>query len=147
MSKRRTRAGAPNLPQETLERARRQAAIDRGEIVPEPEPVSEPEPPVAPPVSTTANPFRTVPASQRRAIARTRDRQRRPRGSQLAGSRTREAELDAETISDLLANPTIVVTEEQLKAEYGFVAADIRNMFLVAGGLMIALVVLAFVLP
>ena len=33
---------------------------------------------------------------------------------------------DAETISELLDNPTIVVTEEQLKAEYGFVTADLE---------------------
>ena len=149
MSKRKNRAAAPNLPQETLERARRQAAIDRGELPPEPEPTPEPEPEAAPkPVAaTTANPYRTVPASQRRAVTRVRSAGRRERGTRLAGERGRDAELDAETISDLLDNPTIFVSEEQLKAEYGFVTADLRNMFLLAAGLMVTLVVLATVLP
>lgn len=150
MSKRRNRAAAPNLPQETLERARRQAAIERGEIAPEPDPEPAPPPTAegAPnPAPTVANPYRTVAASQRRAVARTRDRDRRARGSQLAGARSREAALDAETISELLDNPTVFVTQDQLKAEYGYVMADLRQMFLLAGGLMIALVVLATVLP
>jgi hypothetical protein len=151
MSKRKTRAGAPNLPQETLERARRQAAIDRGELPTEPEPIAEPTP--APRASATpkadsiANPYRTVAASQRRAVATARSTDRRTRGNQIAGARNRPTELDAETISELLDNPTVFVSEEQLKAEYGFVVGDLRNMFGLAAGLMILLVVLATVLP
>lgn len=142
MSKRRNREGAPNLPQETLERARRQAAIDRGELPPEPAP--EPIEEVAKPAVTTANPYRTVAASQRRVVTSAR----RPGGSRVAGARNRrEAELDSETISELLDNPTIFVTEAELKAEYSFVVADLRNMFMLAAGLMVLLVVLATVLP
>jgi len=149
MSKRKTRAGAPNLPQETLERARRQAAIDRGELTPEPEPVVEPvaEAPATPAITPTVNPYRTVPASQRRAVASVRSTERRARGDRMAGARARQTELDAETISELLDNPTIYVSEQQLKAEYGFVVGDLRNMFVLAAGLMVLLVVLATVLP
>lgn len=154
MSKRKNREGAPNLPQETLERARRQAAIDRGELPAEPAPAPEPVREAAPkPVATTttkataANPYRTVPARQRRAVSSVRSADRRARGNQLAGTRSRSSELDAETISDLLDNPTIVVTEAELKAEYGFIVADLRNMFLLAAALMVLLVVLATVLP
>lgn len=142
MSKRRNREGAPNLPQETLERARRQAAIDRGELpveaAPEPEPVVE-----TPKAAPKANPYRTVAASQRRVATGAR----RAGGNRVAGTRQRETELDADTISELLDNPTIYVSEQQLKAEYGFVTADLRNMFMLAAGLMILLVVLATVLP
>jgi len=150
MSKRKTREGAPNLPQETLERARRQAAVDRGELPSEPEQVAAPVPaPVAPKpaAAVTANPYRTVPASQRRAVATARSSDRRVRGAQVAGARTRQTELDADTISELLDNPTVFVSEQQLKTEYGFVVADLRNMFTLAAGLMVLLVVLATVLP
>ena len=151
MSKRKTRAGAPNLPQETLERARRQAAIDRGELPAQPEPVAEPvrEEPKPAAAATAFNPYRTVPASQRRAVASVRSTDRRARGNQMAGARARQTqtELDAETISELLDNPTIYVSEQQLKAEYGFVVGDLRNMFVLAAGLMVLLVVLATVLP
>lgn len=149
MSKRRSREGAPNLPQETLERARRQAAIARGELPPEPE--TPPETilvdevkPVAKPVVN--NRYGTVSASQRRAVASAKAGDRRGR-SQLAGAKSRQAELDSETISDLLDNPTVFVTEAELKSQYSFVIADLRNMFMLAAGLMVLLVVLALVLP
>lgn len=149
MSKRKTRAGAPNLPQETLERARRQAAIDRGELPSESEPAVEPvpQPVVTTPKVTTANPYRTVPASQRRAVATARSTDRRTRSNQVVGARNRQTELDAETISELLDNPTVFVSEAQLKSEYSFVIGDLRNMFGLAAGLMVLLVVLATVLP
>lgn len=149
MSKRKSRASAPNLPQETLERARRQAAIERGELPPEPEP--EPAPPAretpAAPTATaaSANPYRTVAARQRRAVAGARTGTRRSRSPEAA--RERRTELDAETVAELLENPTIEVSEDELRRDYAYVVADLRSMGLLAGGLIVTLVVLAQVLP
>jgi hypothetical protein len=149
MSKRRNREGAPNLPQETLERARRQAAIARGEMPAEP--VTPPETILVeeakPAKAAVSNPYRTVSASQRRAVASAKAGDRRGRGTQLAGARSRQSELDSDMVSELLDNPTVFVTEAELKSQYSFVIADLRNMFVLAGGLMVLLVVLATVLP
>jgi hypothetical protein len=148
MSKRRNRTGAPNLPKETLERARRQAAIERGEIEPEVEEIEAPvveEKPVRP--AANVNPYRTVSASQRRAVSEARVGVRRDRTAPRVGTRSRTQELDAETIAELLDNPTITVTEDDLKRDYSYVVADLRNMGILAAGLIVALVVLATVLP
>ncbi len=147
MSKRRNRGSAPNLPQETLERARRQAAIERGELPDEPQteaPIVEDKPPRP---AASANPYRTVPASQRRAVSDVRVGVHRQRGARRVGSGSRKTELDAETVADLLENPTLVVTEEELRRDYSYVVADLRNMGMLAVGLVVALVVLAAVLP
>lgn len=151
MSKRKNRSAAPNLPQEALERARRQAAIERGELPPEPEvpvvPEREPEAPrITPPVTPGENPYRTVSAAQRRA-ARAARTGRRTRSMQRVAPSERVEELDAETITELLENPTREVTEEQLRQEYGYVLKDMRSMFVLTGGLIVLLIALAFILP
>ena len=55
--------------------------------------------------------------------------------------------MSSETVAKLLANPTKNVTEAELRAHYSFVVSDLRNMGFLAAGLMVALVVLAQVLP
>lgn len=150
MSKRKNRTGAPNLSQETLERARRQAAIDRGEIVEEPaasvaqsvtiEPAA-PKP--APPAGATA--YRAAPR-ERRSSVDPRTGARRPRAIQMTGDKNR-AEIDAQQTRELLDNPTKVVTEAELRRDYGYVLADLRNMGMLAAGLIVALVILAQLLP
>ena len=57
-----------------------------------------------------------------------------------------EGALEAEYIADLLANPTKVVTEDDLRADYGFVIKDLRNMGILAAGLFIALIIVSLVL-
>ena len=54
--------------------------------------------------------------------------------------------LDGEYVAELLANPTKVVTEDDLRADYGFVIRDLRNMGILAAGLFIALVIVSLVL-
>ena len=49
-------------------------------------------------------------------------------------------------MAELLANPTKVVTEEDLRADYGFVIKDLRNMGVLAAGLFIALIIVSLVL-
>ncbi|MBK8022769.1 MAG: hypothetical protein IPK19_15380 [Chloroflexi bacterium] len=56
-------------------------------------------------------------------------------------------ELEQDLIIQLLHNPTKQVPVEVLQAQYSYVAADIRNMALLAAGLFALLIVLALVLP
>jgi hypothetical protein len=96
----------------------------------------------------TANPYRTVSASERRARREARD-SRRPRRDAEAASTARAAtaSIPQEMINELLANPTKVVTEEDLRHDYSYVIADLRSMALLAGGLIVLLFILAFALP
>ncbi len=43
----------------------------------------------------------------------------------------------------MLANPSVEVTEEQLREEYSFVLSDLRNMGILAAALFVVLVLLA----
>lgn len=88
------------------------------------------------------NPYRTVSASERRARRRARDGGAKPASVERAAP-----ELPQDLVSEMLLNPTKVVTEEQLRGEYGYVLADIRSMAILAAGLVVLLVVLATVLP
>ena len=74
-------------------------------------------------------------------------RQRRRRDLQAVHLERRKDEgtLDAEYVSDLLANPTKEVTEEELRADYGFVIKDLRNMGILAAALFVALVIISLV--
>lgn len=49
----------------------------------------------------------------------------------------------SEMLRQALAKPTKFVSEEQLHQEYGYVLSDLRNMFILAGGLFVLLIVLA----
>lgn len=101
-------------------------------------------------------------ASERRAAQRggrpanpfviTSARERRAQRAALEGDTARAAEaktdaIDPALVAQLLANPTKEVSEEQLRQEYSYVQADLRNMGLLAAGLVVLLVVLAQVLP
>lgn len=53
----------------------------------------------------------------------------------------------AEVIAELLENPTITVTEEELRRDYSYVLADLRSMGVLAAALIVTLVLLAQFLP
>lgn len=141
MSKRKNRSSSPNLPQETLERARQEIAASNGAVKPPlPTPIEEeveeveeefvlaPPPPVSP----------RAPRSTTRASSSARRR------SEAAGGRVeRNKTLDSDTIKERLANPTRMVTEAQLREEYGYVAKDLRSMGILALGLIVFMVVVA----
>jgi hypothetical protein len=142
MSKRKNRsASRPNLPKATLERARRQAAgeeLDEAEsveeVIGEPEEEAAPEPAKA--EATGSRRFERV--SERRAGSTRR------RGTPRAYSQRRKSDvMDNEAIQEVLRHPTKHVSEEQLHEEYGHVVRDIRNMGVLAIGLMVLLVTLA----
>jgi hypothetical protein len=126
MAKRR-RSKKPNLPQSTLERARRQAG---GEETPDAveESPSEDAPEEEPAKSSSP--------------AESSSRRRKVSPVQLERSRQR-GELTHEMIEDILHNPTIEVPQEQLREDYQHVLLDLRNMGVLAAALFVVLVLLA----
>ena len=122
MAKRRRKK--PNISQTVLDQARQG--------------VAESSPPAA-------GPEHSAPAA---AAAQTKAPPRRRRALQAAQLERRKdaGTLDGEYVADLLANPTKVVTEDDLRADYGFVIRDLRNMGILAAGLFIALVIVSLVL-
>lgn len=160
MSKRKNRDRSPNIPQETLERARRQVE-ERGADVNDKPAASESA--VSPVSVQTAAETNTTSAplvatgkkrDERRAEQGVKPRngsssaRRAASGGELAARprRRKSEELTLAEIEDLLEHPTKMVTEEQLHAQYGYVLADLRNMGVLAAGLFIFLIVLAQIL-
>lgn len=102
------------------------------------------------------NPFQTRTAAQRRA-----ERSVITRGGAVtsvdgaapvvsdraSAAQANTQHLEAERIAYLLEHPTKPVTEAELRAEYGYVLADVRNMFVLAGALVVVLLGLALLLP
>lgn len=134
MSKRKQRKSGPDLPSDVLERARQQIAQESqppAEAVPASAPASTPRPAAAP-VSS---------------YRRTAERAARRRAEQMPAQGRRNGEqrpvLDIDYVRDRLAHPTVIVTEEQLRQQYGYVIADLRRIALLAIGLVAALVVIA----
>ncbi len=52
-----------------------------------------------------------------------------------------------DVVANMLENPTITVTEDQLRSEYSYVISDLRSMAILAVGLIVLLAILATVLP
>ena len=132
MSRRRNR---PNLPEETLRRARLAAGLAADE------PAEEAK---APTVATELTPTAESPVADSRAALRAaRRRKRLARASEAA----RQSEtMDAEAIAERLRAPTRTVSEGQLREAYAYVLRDLRGMAMLAAVLIGALVVLALAL-
>lgn len=134
VSKRRSRkSSSANLPAETLARARREAGL---------EPAPEKEAPVEAeldmveeavdePVMVAATPRRTESLSSAQRRKRRRER--------VANA----SELSQTEIAERLANPTRVVSTDELRQQYAYVIADLRSMGLLAGSLFAFLIVIA----
>ena len=139
MSKRKSRKKSkPNIPQATLERARQQAGgTDAPEEQPEQKAAAAP---VKAEKTAEAAPEKKAPATTE---AKSRSRRRSTVSeAQLERSKKR-GEVDAEFTAYMLANPNKEVTGDDLKADYGFVLRDLRNMGVLAAALMVLLVILA----
>lgn len=135
MSKRRSRKSSqPNIPEETLRRARQEAGLEP----PDPdEPPAEtarpPAPELAPPrTSTRREPLPTAAGS---APA--------PRKRKRRAEKVSYEEMTYEEVLALLEHPTKTVTEAELRAQYGHVISDLRGMFALAAALFITMIVVA----
>lgn len=79
------------------------------------------------------------PEAATNTVAKPRRRRRDLQSTQL-DKRKSEGALDAEYVAEMLANPSKVVSEEDLRADYSFVIQDLRNMGMLAAALFAALV-------
>ena len=132
MSKRKKRNSTPNLPQSTLDRARLQAGAEDN----------------APPAdeaiqSTQDNGNGKRDTKQRESRGENRSNRRIKPETMQYSQRKKKGTLDSETIENALANPTIFISAEQLREEYGYVISDLRSMGILAGVLMVFLFALA----
>ncbi len=133
----RRKAATPNLPADTLARARAQAGV--------PTPTTASDVPEA----TTAEPtlgelIEAAPSTSQRRIARPTSK--RLQDAQYERSRKR-GELDQDTIKERLLNPTSFPTAADLKRDYTFVVKDLRSMFLLSAALIVLLIGIATVAP
>ena len=125
MAKRRRKK--PNISNAVLEQAR-QGAVEQGGA-------TESREQEAAPAKSAAAPAAAPKPRRRRALQAAQLERRKDEGA-----------LDAEFVAERLANPTKVVTEEDLRADYGFVIKDLRNMGILAAVLFIALIIVSLVL-
>lgn len=124
MAKRRRRK--PNISQAALDQAREGVAQQGG--------------------TSESRARQSAPAAEAAPAAAPKPRRRRALQAAQLERRKDEGALDAEYVAERLANPTKVVTAEDLRADYGFVIKDLRNMGLLAAALFIALIVVSLVL-
>ncbi len=139
MSKRKNRNQSPNIPQSTLDRARQQLG-----------PVAD-EPAAAAPEVKVEKPVRVVERSEPAVVAARTASERRARPARTGTSSSRSSgrkddKHDMSYIRQRLANPTRIVTEADLKAEYSYVMTDLRSMGILATILVIALVLIEKIL-
>ncbi len=127
MAKRRRKSNKPNLPEDVLARARKNAGIE------------EPESPEE--TNDESND-----GSDSESVTERAARRRKLNTVQLERSRKRGT-MSNEMISDVLNNPTKIVSEEELRDEYQHVLLDLRNMGVLAAILIVVLLGLAFALP
>lgn len=152
MSKRRNRkASQPNIPEDTLRRARQEAGlepVDAEDEAAEAEPEAPPAPVPAPVIARPDPPPAAAPP--RASSTRRQSAAREAAGSTPARRRRRTdkvnfEELTHEEVMELLDNPTRTVTEAELHAQYGYVLADLRSMFMLAAALFIVMIVAAVI--
>lgn len=118
------RKAAPNIPADTLARARSQASLT--------------------PVPTTeAN--AAAPTTSAAAVA-PRPASKRVQDAQFQRSR-KKGDLDNMLLKERLMHPTVFPTGEDLRHDYSFVVKDLRNMFLLSGVLMVLMVAIATLAP
>lgn len=127
-------SGQRRINKDVLERARQQArALEQQD---DDTPDKHPQPAVSSPpvpVASSSAPVRRSVSTAKRLREKNEE--------------ARKKALTAEDIAELLANPTKVVTSEELKAQYSFVLTDLRNMGILAAASFGVLILLALVLP
>ena len=130
MSRRRNQ---PNLPEETLRRARRAAGLLPAE---EEGAETAPESPEAVDAGAVTDEEDTSRAARRAA----RRRRRLERATETARA---EEKMDAAEIAERLRAPTRTVSEGELRAAYTYVLRDLRSMGILAAAMIGVLVLLA----
>lgn len=143
----RRKTSKPNLPADTLARARAQADNEE----------STPAPNADLPEATTAEPTADQLIVVEAAAPIMAQRPARPRPNRAsttkrlqqaqADRQKKKAALEPEMIKEMLLNPTRFPTAQELARDYAFVVKDLRNMFVLAVALVVFLAVIATLLP
>lgn len=141
MSKRKNRTSSPNIPQSTLDRARQQISGD-APIVPA-APVEEAAVEATVESVTLTNPPPRIATVRSSTSNRVRSN-RRTQPAQARGGR-KEA-MGTDVVRNRLLHPTRVVTENQLRQEYGFVMRDLRMIGFISIAMIVLMVVVAQIL-
>ncbi|MEO8610517.1 MAG: hypothetical protein ABI690_21650 [Chloroflexota bacterium] len=150
MSKRKNRSSAPNIPQATLDRARQQLGVSPESEPVEPveavedveaEVVAEAKPQA---VKAAAVPSSRVAAQRASSASRSRTTNRRVQSAQSKGGR--KEQLGTDIVKNRLLHPTRMVSEAELREEYGYVMADLRTIAIIAVAMVVLMVVLAQIL-
>jgi hypothetical protein len=139
MSKRKNRSSSPNLPQATLDRARQQLGGIESDQTETTEPKAEAAVEVNSEVKVAAPPVTAKPVA---ASPRTTRRKVEP--VQVKGGRKEQYDIDV--VKDRLEHPTRMVTEDELRHDYGYVIKDLRSMFTLAAVLIAIMVVISVIL-
>lgn len=124
MAKRRRKNNKPNLPDEVLARARKNAGIEELDA-----PVEE-----------------AGKGEEAASVTERAGRRRKMTTVQLERSRKRGT-MSNEIIEEALHNPTNIVTEEELREDYQHVIFDLRNMGVLAAILIVVMLGLAYIIP
>jgi hypothetical protein len=138
MSKRKNRSASPNIPQATLDRARQQIS---GDVPAAPdEPIEAAAEEKVDSVTLTNPPPR--PSAARVSASSNRGRSnRRTQPAQSKGGRKEGMATDV--VRNRLMHPTRIVTENQLREEYGFVMRDLRMIGFISIAMIVLMVVVA----
>lgn len=148
MSKRKNRSSAPNIPQATLDRARQQITGDAAPTPAPAEPVETVAAEAKPEPVAKAAPSASSRVAAQRAGNTSRGRStsaRRVQSAQAKGGGRRD-QLDNEIVKNRLMHPTRMVSEAELREEYGYVTKDLRTIAIIAVAMIAIMVVLAQVL-
>lgn len=139
MSKRKNRNQPISISktQTTLDRALEEASDAANEPDETNEPIDN-----TPVIQFRETPRVEVERRPRTSTSRTTGSRTGSRPASSARSSRKEEKHDISYIRNRLANPTRIVSEAQLKAEYGYVINDLRSMGILAALLIVALVVI-----
>ncbi|MEM6281555.1 MAG: hypothetical protein AAF787_05125 [Chloroflexota bacterium] len=125
----------PNIPQQTLERARA-GMEDEGALASEVDEIVEEIEEEADHELTDEE--RAVAAAQ--AIQRMRNERYERREARKSRSRKSTPEATPDMVAEALANPSKEVSREELKTQYNYVLMDLRNMGILAAALFMILI-------
>ncbi len=137
MAKKKEATNQPIVSEEPI-REDEQFRLDESEVAP---PSSRPVGPRTRVAGSGLKNYGARTARERRVSSPRRSATRAPRHHRSDG------DLRPEIVAEMLEHPTIVVTQDQLRQEYSYVAADLRSMALTSVALIAALIILAQVLP
>lgn len=138
MSKRKNRkSSSPKVKSEALERAPQQPAVDEPVLADEPAEAAAPAAKAAP-ARPADNPVLMVAPAPATRIRSTNRRRVEPAQARAK----RKEQPDGEVIKNRLLHPTRVVTEAQLREEYGYVMKDLRTVAIISAAMVILMVVL-----